>query len=36
MIPMGKILDRSSDLFPIVDPAIKKAGDEEMKNNLRQ
>jgi hypothetical protein len=33
---MSKILDRSSDLFPIVDPAIKKAGDEEMKSSLKR
>lgn len=31
MVPMQKVISRQKDLFPIVDPIIKKAGDKEMK-----
>jgi hypothetical protein len=30
MVEMGRDIGRSPELFPIVDPAIKKAGDKEM------
>lgn len=33
---MDRDIGRSPELFPIVDPAIKKAGDEEMKAELRK
>ena len=33
---MNKTLSRTKDFFPIVDPIIKKAGDKEMKESLRQ
>ena len=32
---MDRMLGRNPELFPIVDPAIKKAGDIEMKEDLR-
>ena len=36
MVTMEKVLDRNEELFPIVDPIIKKAGDAEMKETLRR
>ncbi len=33
---MNRMLGRGKELFPIVDPAIKKAGDKEMKDMLRE
>ncbi len=36
MLQMERMLGRNPELFPIVDPAIKKAGDIEMKEDLRK
>jgi len=36
MVTMEKVLSRNRELFPIVDPAIKKAGDKEMRETLRK
>ena len=33
---MEKVIDRNKELFPIVDPIIKKGGDNEMKETLRK
>jgi hypothetical protein len=36
LLEMNRMQGRSPELFPIVDPAIKKAGDAEMKQELKQ
>lgn len=36
MVTMDKMKPRTHKFFPIVDPVIKKAGDKEMKESLRQ
>lgn len=36
MLEMDRMLGRNAELFPIVDPAIKKAGDVEMKEELKR
>ena len=33
---MDRMLGRNSELFPTVDPAIKKAGDQQMKADLKR
>ena len=33
---MNRMQGRNPELFPIVDPAIKKAGDREMKDDLKK
>lgn len=36
MVTMQKVISRQKDLFPIVDPIIKKMGDREMKEQLKK
>ena len=36
MLEMDRMLARNSELFPNVDPAIKKAGDLQMKEDLKK
>lgn len=35
-IKINRMLGRTKDFFPIVDPAIKKAGDDEARQTLRE
>ena len=35
LLEMNRMQGRNPELFPIVDPAIKKAGDKEMKEELK-
>lgn len=36
MVTMEKVIARKRELFPVVDPIIKKSGDQEMKEGLRE
>jgi len=36
MVEMNRMIGRQEELFPIVDPIIKKAGDHEMKEELQK